>query len=164
MIARRVLSAPPAIDTGARGTRQGHMAMGAAIAIGTACALFWVTVANDLATRGLNINQLISQRQELTMQRAAARVALGIASDPRRLAERAARLGYGPPEEVAIVIATVDEGSVVASAPTSAMPDPDSPLALWLAGVSGGEDAARPWLARLMTVDRWQARGGAVEP
>lgn len=163
MIARRAMSALQPLDLDAAAASR-RVAIGVAIGVGTACALFWVTVANDLATRGLNINAMISQRQELTMQRAAARVALGIASDPRRLAERAAQLGYGPPDEIAIVIATVDGANPLASAPPATVPDPDSPLALWLAGVAPHEGNARPWIARLMTVDRWQARTGAIAP
>jgi len=163
MIARPALPAPVRPDVGAS-TAHRYGTATLVVALGTACALLWVTIANDLATRGLRINEMIGRRQDLTMQRAGARVALGIASDPRRLAERAVQLGYGPPDDVAIVIATVDDGATFAPQPFADVPDADSPLALWLAGVQHGDARVRPWYAQLMAIDGWQAQPQAAAP
>ena len=133
-----------------------------AVATATGVALAWVTVANDLATRGMRINALITRRQELVMERAAARTAVGIASDPRRVAVRAAEIGLAAPEEIAIVVATIDAGVVEAARPP-AEPDGDSPLALRLD--SARRDEALPsWRERLMAIDGWRARPEADTP
>jgi len=140
--------------------RRGAITAAAIVGL-TASALVWVTLASDLAARGLRVNALLGERQALVMRRAAARTALGMAADPRRLAQRAAALGFGPPDEVAFVVATVPyEGAPAVAA--DAAPDADSPLALWLAGRPADEAAPAPWRIRLALPGGWRPRDGAA--
>lgn len=161
MMARHaVVSRAPARHPAA--VRPRGLARALAAAAATGIALVWVTVANDLASRGMRINEHITRRQELIMERAAARTALGIASDPRRLAQRAVALGLEAPGEVAIVVATVDPDAAVSARPPAA-PDDDSPLALRLDGARRDAPPAT-WHARLMTIEGWRARSEGSAP
>lgn len=162
MIAPRTAASPGDPARGLAGIGPRGLAGALAVSAATLVALAWVTVANDLAARGMRINEQITRRQELIMERAAARTALGIASDPRRLALRAAEMGLAAPNEVTIVVATIDPGAAMAARAPSA-PDADSPLALRLD--SSRRDAApQTWRARLMAIDGWRARPEADAP
>jgi hypothetical protein len=90
----------------------------------TLAGLLWVSLASRLFETGLRINDLVTTRQSLLEQRAAARLHHATATDPRRLFDRARELGFGPDgagPAISVAIPAIDVGLGAAPPGSSAL-------------------------------------------
>jgi hypothetical protein len=119
----------------------------------TLAGLLWVSLASRLFETGLRINDLVTTRQTLLEQRAAARLHHAAATDPRQLRSRAAEMGFGPDgsgQGIAVAVPADESGMA---------PPGSSALSLSVHPARSAEDAPAPAWPNLSLTGRASGDG-----